>query len=195
MTNEERKNYNMNAYKNPKPGDAWIDVQACIYFVVLELINLFKFIICDQRKQVDDGHYTFDLSKVKAVNKRYFNLVFYNNDPNHRLGFMLDHGFIPEFPKEWEAYKQVNSIDSTKIEMCWNIIKTEIDCDEILSIQARIDKINGIPLENLVIVKDGKKIMPSDELLGDWKYLGLSNFHLLEMYGNGKLDGTPIKPT
>lgn len=99
---EEQKKINQEAFDNPKPGHYWQEM-FCPYFLVLEVIADNSFWVCDKRKEVDNEHWTWDLSQSKLVDKLYFSRVKYTPIS----GFVAD-VIVREncpFVKEWNIIK------------------------------------------------------------------------------------------
>lgn len=96
---EER---NIHAYAMPKAGDYWNEM-FIPYFVILEVRTDGTLIVCDETKEVDSNHWTWNLQKAKHVYKDYMKRVRYGS---------ID-GFVADVYRthEWavEAWKELGS--------------------------------------------------------------------------------------
>lgn len=70
-------NINKEAFNDPKPGDFWHEM-FCPYFVVLANHGD-ELIICEYGKPMPGNHWTWDLTKAKAVPKSYMECVKYQS--------------------------------------------------------------------------------------------------------------------
>lgn len=59
-----------------------------------------------------------------------------------------------------------------------------INLEDISDIMETIKNINSTPLNQLTILKNGVEIELDKEFLDDWKFMGLSNFTLLQDLGD-----------
>jgi hypothetical protein len=58
----------------------------------------------------------------------------------------------------------------------------KIDLERIRELQAEIEKINSVPFAELELYEDGQKIEITAKQLDDFRFIGMSNFGLLEMW-------------
>ena len=58
--------HNTERADSPRPGDYWHEM-FCPYFIVMALDDDGRIIICDDKRTVDDGHWTFDLHRCKRI--------------------------------------------------------------------------------------------------------------------------------
>lgn len=98
---DEQKKLNQEHFDFPRPGDFWQEM-FCPYFIVLGIEDDL-FWICDERKEVDNNHWTWDLSKSKLVYKSYFNRVKYSVSSQGFVADVIVRGdscpFVAEFDK------------------------------------------------------------------------------------------------
>ncbi len=63
--------------------------------------------------------------------------------------------------------------------------KQRVDLEEVERLEARRKEINDIPFEELEVFHKGKKVEYSEEIIEEWKYMGMSHFCLINFYGDG----------
>ena len=86
MERQIQKEMNSNALTNPKPGDYWSEMLAGIC-IVLEVTDNFIY-ICNKKLEVDDDHWTFDLTHITQLTKEQF--IEYLSYKNPELGTFCD---------------------------------------------------------------------------------------------------------
>jgi hypothetical protein len=87
MERNLQKEMNNNALTNPKPGDYWSErfVGICI---VLEITDDFIY-ICNKKLEIDDNHWTFDLTHITQLTKEQF-IEYLSYSNNLELGTFCD---------------------------------------------------------------------------------------------------------
>lgn len=58
----------------------------------------------------------------------------------------------------------------------------KVSVEELVDIKEIIKRVDSTPLEELEIYKNGKRLEVSPETIDNWKFIGLSNFHLITYY-------------
>lgn len=72
-----REKRSKDAFKNPLPGDYWNEM-FCPYFVILSKTEN-TLIVCEDTKETDAHHWTWDLEKAIEVPMEYMNRVKYDS--------------------------------------------------------------------------------------------------------------------
>jgi hypothetical protein len=57
-----------------------------------------------------------------------------------------------------------------------------VDIERIKAIEAELKVINDTPLKELEIYENGEQVVLPEKLIADWRFTGLCNTSLLEMF-------------
>lgn len=89
----------------------------------------------------------------------------HNSEPVRRpILFWME---LPHGPERKETY-------------LWDPKKIAIDVEHVQQVIREKNEINSIPFENIVWYQDGKELSITQQVLDNWKYLGLSNIYFVD---------------
>lgn len=64
--------------------------------------------------------------------------------------------------------------------------KTRVSVEKVEAAREYLRTVNKIPLEDIVWTRQGRDIEVADEMIKDWKFVGLSNADFVELRLNGE---------
>ena len=67
--------------------------------------------------------------------------------------------------------------------------KTRINLEEIYAIAKRRGEINRLDLRYVEFYRDGKLVEVTDEMIQEHRFAGLDNFHFVEFFIDGTIEG------